>query len=497
MPAYVRFNDLDQALDIAGSLTQSDTRTLSNEPDGYGAPVVGQSGAAASITTVTLGIATITGLTGMTLQSVGQMLTLSGAASVSNNGTFLIVNFISATSVEISNATAVAADANNGAISWVERQPYSLEDDINYIRTDRRLIKGTTNWYDPIPTYQRPTAVGTNVPANLSNISSKTMDAHAWVTNRVFRADTVAQGEGSTIITSPGNLKHADATDRTGIPVFDGADAGNWESTYVEVINPFTENYLIAIGGAADGYRIFGRTVTGVSTSPNSVEIEFRAVEFGADISTSIPYTWDGYQPTTIDLYYPYRQRVDLLEENMLRTTLINGLFAPGSEDTTLRQVVGVPDGATSLAGLLTNIGPFFPFYNLPDLTPTVVDALNTLNQQIGNRDYTGTILTDGYTITQSLQQLADAIDGSTFTRIIERLASDINANVAHTLPGGYTYTPDPTNNGQNLVVYTRGLLRDPGPVVDDNDYSETSTTQITFYSKIKKKDHINYFIYL
>lgn len=496
MPAYVRFNALDQALDIAGSLLQSDTRTLSNEPDGYGAPQAGQTGATASITTVISGIATITGLTGMTAQSVGRMLTISGAASASNNGTFLIVTFLSATSVEISNAAAVASDANNGAISWTERNPYSLEDDLNYVRTDRRLIKGTTNWYDAIPTYQRPTAVGTNVPANLSNIASKTLDAHAWITNRVFRADTVAASDTNTIITAIGQLKHADATDRTGIPVFDGADAGNWNSTYVEIINPTTENYLIAIGGIADGYRIFGRAAAAATTSPNSVQIDFRAVPLGADITTSIAYTWDGYQPTTIDIYYPYRERADQLNENALRTTLINGLFAPGAEDTTLRQVVGVPDGYTSLAGLLTNTGPFYPFNNLPDGTPSVVEALNTLNAQIGIRDYTGPILTDGYTITQSLQQLANAIASANFIRVIERLGADINANVAHTLPGGNTYTPDGTFNGQNLVVYTRGLLRDPGPVANDNDYGETSSTQVTFYSKLKNKDHINYFIY-
>ncbi len=176
---FSRFNALDQALDIAGSLTQTQTMALGEEPLGFGPPISGQTGSAASITTVTSGIATVTGLTGMTAQSVGRMLTISGAASGSNNGTFLIVTFIGATSVEISNAAAVAADANNGAIVWTERNPYSLEDDVNYTRTDRRLIKGTTNWYDAVPTYQRPTAVGTNVPANLSNIAGKTLDTHA------------------------------------------------------------------------------------------------------------------------------------------------------------------------------------------------------------------------------------------------------------------------------------------------------------------------------
>jgi hypothetical protein len=144
----------------------------------------------------------------------------------------------------------------------------------------------------------------------------------------------------------------------------------------------------------------------------------------------------------------------------------------------------------------LTNTGPFYVFNNLPDGTPSVTEVFNTINEQIGNRNYTGTVLNDGYTITASLQQLADAISAANFVRTVERLAADINANVAHTIPGAQTYTIDGSNNGQNLTVYTRGLLRDPGPVATNNDYAETSTTSITFYTKQKKDDHINYFIY-
>lgn len=498
MTAYVRFNALDQALDIAGSLLQSDTRTLLNEFDGYGGPIAGQFGSAANITTVSAGIATITGLTGMTLQSIGRMLTLSGAASASNNGTFLIVAFNSATSVDISNASAVAADANNGAISWTERNPYSLEDDINYIRTDRRLIKGTPAFYSDVPVYQRPTAIGTDVPANLTNIASKTLDAHAWVINRVYRADPVSMGDTFSLISAPGLIQWADFTDRTGVPINDGFDAGNDSATYVEIINPATENYFTAVGGGIDGYRIFGRTRAGTNgVEPNSVEVEFRAVKLGLDISASVPYTWDGYAPNIVDYYYGYRERADQLTETAFRTTLVNGLFADSSSSANINNIlttIGTVVGDTYLT--LNNTGPYYVFNNLPDGTPSITEVFNTINIQIGSRDYTGNILTDGYTITASLQQLANAISAANYVRTIERLAADINANVAHTIPGAQSYTLDPTNNGQNLVVYTRGLLRDPGPVVTNNDYAETSTTSVTFYTKMKKDDHINYFIY-
>jgi hypothetical protein len=47
------------------------------------------------------------------------------------------------------------------------------------------------------------------------------------------------------------------------------------------------------------------------------------------------------------------------------------------------------------------------------------------------------------------------------------------------------------------MWVFWRKLLRDPGPNTTlSNDYTETSTTQITPYELIKAGDSINYMIY-
>jgi hypothetical protein len=73
----------------------------------------------ASITAVAGGQATVTGLYDMSLDDVGRFITISGAATASNNGTFRISALISASSVKYTNALAVAPDANNGAISWI------------------------------------------------------------------------------------------------------------------------------------------------------------------------------------------------------------------------------------------------------------------------------------------------------------------------------------------------------------------------------------------
>lgn len=496
-----RKNSLDQCLDIAGSLTQTATKTLTEESSQLGEPVTGQSGAAASIDSIASGIITISGLTGMTTASIGSYLTISGAATGANNGTFLITSFISASSVTYSNPSGVAPDGNNGSISWAEREPYCLEDDINFVRTDRAAIKGVA--FDAaIPTYDRPTAVGTLVPADLSNIADKTLDAHAWVINRKFRGLPVTTGDGYVTVTSVSALKHADAVDTTGVPINDGADAGNSEATYVEVLDGYDEAALEVLTGAFAGHRIVGRARAGTSgTSPDSFEVEFRSVSKDADISTSVPYTWEAAQPTTtICVIYGFRERADLLTETAFRTVLTNGIVGDADlrqDVIDIRTVIGVPDDTTDLAGQLTNTTDFYPFSDLPDVTPSVVEALNTLNEQIGVRDYTGAILTDGYTITQSLQELADQITTGAIdvTRVIERLTADIDAGTAHTLPGGNSYSLDGTDNGAGLWLYWRGILRDPGPVVDDNDYEETSTVSFTPYTKIKDGDHINYFL--
>jgi hypothetical protein len=83
-------------------------------------------GLVADISTVLNGVATVTGLTGMTLSSVGHRITLSNCSNAANNGTWMIVGYVSATSVKIRNAAAVGSDGGSGgphAIHWMERDP--------------------------------------------------------------------------------------------------------------------------------------------------------------------------------------------------------------------------------------------------------------------------------------------------------------------------------------------------------------------------------------
>lgn len=106
-----------------GSVTGGTSQTWS-ERQGGAVASVGLSGDPPS----TPGRQNITGLTGMVLAtpfargSTGNRLTISGAATGANNGTFMITRVLSATSVEVDNAAGVV-DANNGAIIWSEVDP--------------------------------------------------------------------------------------------------------------------------------------------------------------------------------------------------------------------------------------------------------------------------------------------------------------------------------------------------------------------------------------
>jgi hypothetical protein len=84
--------------------------------------VAGQSGVVASIVAGPGGTYTVTGLTGMTANSVLHFLVITNSGS-SNNGTYQIVKFNSATSVNIvapPGQSLTVPDANNGSVHWSE-----------------------------------------------------------------------------------------------------------------------------------------------------------------------------------------------------------------------------------------------------------------------------------------------------------------------------------------------------------------------------------------
>jgi len=322
-------NKLDPSVDVTGSQTQKQDLIRSEEPLQLGSRIVSQSGSSASIINSS-GTITISGLTGMSGSSVGRFLSIFLAGNAVNNGTFLIIAFNSTSSVDISNIAGLT-DGNNGSIAWIERSSYSLEDDINYSRTDRKLIKGTSNWHDSLPTYIRPTDTITNIDASLTNIASKTTDALAFVLTRKLENANALVGDDYIFCSSTGNLPYANNINTEGIPVDDLYDAGNDEATYCEIINPSTGAPLEVLTGVNAGNRIFGRSRKGVNgVDGNSFEAELRSVPSGEPISSSIAYIYESGQPSIVDIFYGYRNRFDLLSETAFRTTMVNGLSGSG-----------------------------------------------------------------------------------------------------------------------------------------------------------------------
>ena len=108
------------ALGVAGSTVEVRYNSLANSNYGAAASVTAFNGAT--------GIATLAGLTNQFASQVGNAnsITLSGAASPGNNGTFQIASWISATSITIKNYAAVAGDANNTHIVWSENPPVAF-----------------------------------------------------------------------------------------------------------------------------------------------------------------------------------------------------------------------------------------------------------------------------------------------------------------------------------------------------------------------------------
>lgn len=76
------------------------------------------SGTAAAMAATVDGYIVISGLTNMSLQHFGLSVTISGATNSLNNGTWEIVEIISATSVRVRALGAPGADANNNALTW-------------------------------------------------------------------------------------------------------------------------------------------------------------------------------------------------------------------------------------------------------------------------------------------------------------------------------------------------------------------------------------------
>ena len=405
-----------------------------------------------------------------------------------------ITQVVSATDVEVIPAFGGTPVPAVGITASVHNAS-NLEDDLNYLRLDELEIKGTTNWYDPVPVYQRPDANLTDINANLTNLAGKGLDSKAIGINCTAVAQTVTAGDLNITIASP--VIHAAGDNETGIPIFSIPPyATNYAATFVEITNPATNTALKVQSGTYAGESIYGRVTGGVSGS--DISIQFRS---GANDGSAgdHPYPWEATQPMLIDIFYLCIKRMDNLDINDLRTTLVGGIIgdaAVGEDINQINQFIGRASGQT--APILTNTSPNYIFGQL--LTPSDSDleeAVNFLNQEIGDRSYTGTILTDDETIVSSLQALANNIAAVSPEKIIDRSHGGIAAGSVTAIPGALTYVLDPTGSAKFLDILVAGVLLSPdsAPATPDGEYQEVSTTTIKWRFSVGVGQDVTYII--
>lgn len=314
---------ISQETDIRGSEHPRSDLDITNEQWRLGNPV-GPQGNTASIVLINGNKLTVVGLSGMNSNSEGHDLYLTGCDSPGNNGNFSIVEVLSSSSVIIINGTGEAPDVNNGNIIWSELFPYSLQDDLNYERSDRKNIKGV-EYYETVPPYQCPYATDVDVASNLYNMSGKTTDAVAYPGNMEIFGEAVLAGQSKILVESYGQLKHTDLINTLGIPCFDVVPhIGDFNNCFVKVLDGYvTGSEMLVLGGAHAGERIFGVTNNGSSVSPNSVEVVFYSCPLWANINNySTPYTWEIGQPNVINIVYGYNQSLNNFDFNSLRLSV-------------------------------------------------------------------------------------------------------------------------------------------------------------------------------
>ena len=407
------------------------------------------------------------------VQNIGDFIRISSGA---NAGTYRITAFIDADNVTLDGA----AFTDESGISYQIRQFQNAEDDFNYIRTQLKEMLGSSvsDWFGDIPTYVNPKA--TNIPkrADLSNLSGKTLDAHVRLIPIESEGESVNATD--TEITLADTTQYADATDKTGLPVADTGelDEINYRATIVTLIDPETGS-VIKAGGS--GAVVFGRMFKG--TEGTNFKVKFFT---GNNDGTATPYTWDAADPTSINLTYWNRKTMDDVPEDVHKRRFILGMNEDaevGQDIDDLQSFTGGADGDTRPTW--ANTGATFALDGDPD---NLEQAVNDINDAVGSRQYSAlanNCITDGDTITQSIQDLAEKLSDTTVEKITEVITSTIPAGTAHTLPGGKTYTLDGGNNGLYMdIILNQGHLT-ADKAAQTVDYEETSTTSVTFHGTI------------
>ena len=393
----------------------------------------------------------------------------------------------------------------------------SLEGDLNILRTLLKDVKGTSDWFGDLGNYFDPTNTdATNTETkdfNLLNIKNSTLDANTLllpVSNDNNSNGYTVSGTSTGVLLSV-TTRYATPDNRTGLPIF--ASMSNTGSYYDEGgadITCMVDLYDMSTGNQFRdnlGNIIYAKFHDGADFGGTGDGSDVYA-RFYADNNVTDLSTISGTTPSSIGFKYPQRFVMNQLPESWLRREFISGVEGDVEliEDIyNLWLFTGSTNGDHSPQPWNNTTAS----YLLEPDPDNLKDAVDAINDGIASRVYTqDNYVTDGESITSSIDALdiqlkivSDGISSSSGVKVIEEVSTTIHKNTPHTLPGGRTYTPDSTVNeeGKNMDVYVNGQLLAADSGVNganaDRDYGETSSTQITFRFKVRKRSVITYVI--
>ncbi len=312
------------------------------------------------------------------------------------------------------------ADVNNSNVAEPTVSG-SLQEDMNVVRTLMKDIKGTSYWYSDLGSYFDPTDTdagdAANKTLNLSNISGNTLDSKTViiaVTDNNSGSYYTVSGTSTGILFSPTSLAYADPANRVGLPIFSSTtnsgsyydEGGSDNVCRIDIIDADTEAEM----QDGSGYTVYAKFHDGADhsgTGENTdVFAKFYANGVECDLSTVSP------APSSIYFIYPYRRRMsDMQEYEWLRTDFVSsweGDIELIEDITNLWSFTGASDNTTDPTW--TNTAANYLLDGNPD---DLMEAINDVNDGVGNLTYTSTYLSSGQTVTASLNALGLGIESN------------------------------------------------------------------------------------
>ena len=382
-----------------------------------------------------------------------------------------------------------------------------LEHDLNVLRTLMKQLKGTDDWFSSPPTVFDPenTDAGhtENNEATLSTIAGNTLDAKTIITaindSNSGNGFSITPGdEGFLFLTT---LDYSVPADRRGLPIFESTtNSGSYQDegeqdrvVGIDLINMETG----AEFRDASGDIIFAKFHDGAdySGTGNGTDVY---VKFYTEAG---PYaTVSGTDPNSIMMVYPKRKvMIEVEEHEWIRTDFVSSW--EGDEI-----IVGQVNDLWSYTGASDNERD--PDWASVIGMPIVYDqsslkeALDALNDEFGDTTYSGTYISDGQSITGSLDNLDSsmfALSQTVTDGIAEKhvavAVSGIAAGTSYQLPVGVSYTP--SSMGVNMDVFLDGLLlaasSGEGGANADKDYAEISPAHVAFHFDVYQYSNITF----